>query len=211
MAIWGGSRLAASISPSTSAFEARAEAADIGRLDVFERQVLLEPVRHVEMAAGSHADGDRNVLEVFGLVDRRIRTHENRPRRHPVPVGDEPAHAGARIAHAPPGTGALDHFLALGVRPVLRPLKIIEILPAGLGSAEDLPVELDVESLLRKVTLLVGDEIVQAHAFRGDLDAGKACGHGRSSFESHCSSETVPGGPAACKSGLLRACRLIYI
>ena len=34
----------------------RAEAAGVDGLDVLERQILLQPIRHVEVAAGAHAD-----------------------------------------------------------------------------------------------------------------------------------------------------------
>src|ERR1700675_125096 len=99
------------------------------------------------MAAGAHADRDRHVLEIARLPDARIRPHENRPRRHAIRVSHETPHAGAGIADAAPDAGALDHLgLAFGIGPVLRPLEILQILPARLCAAEGFPVEFDAEA-----------------------------------------------------------------
>ena len=70
-----------------------------------------------------------------------------------------------------PDAGALDHFgLVLGVGLVLRPLQIVQALPARLRAAEGLPVELDVEAFGVEEAFLLRDEIVEAHALRGDGD-----------------------------------------
>ena len=47
--------------------EPRAEAAGVDGLDVLERQIFLQPVGHVEMAAGAHADRDRTSFRSSGL------------------------------------------------------------------------------------------------------------------------------------------------
>jgi len=66
----------------------------------------------------------------------------------------------------------VDHvFLRLRVGLVLRPLEIVELLPAGLGAAKRLPVELDVEPLGGEIAFLQGNEVVEPHAFGGDLHA----------------------------------------
>jgi len=122
-------------------FEPRAEAAGIDDLDVFERQELFQPVGHVEMAAGAHADRDRHILEVLRLMDFRIRPHEDRPRREAISFRDEAAHAGAGVADRAPDAGPLDHlFLAFGVGLVLRALEIIETFPTRLRAAKGFPV-----------------------------------------------------------------------
>src|SRR4029077_1528207 len=133
-------------------FQSRAKTAGVDRLDVGEREILLQPVRHVEMAAGAHADRDWKLLEVLRLADLRVGSHEDRPRRVAERVGHDPAHAGARIADRSPHAGALDDVLfGLRVRLVLRALEIVEALPARLRAAERLPVELDVEAFGREV------------------------------------------------------------
>src|SRR5439155_18168106 len=82
------------------------------------------------------------------------------------------SHAGARVADRAPQARALHDLRlpALGVRLILRPLEISVALPARLGPAEGLPVELDVDALFGVVAFLVGDEVVEAHALRGDPD-----------------------------------------
>ena len=65
----------------------RAEAAGVDGLDVLERQIFFQPVGHVEMAAGAHADRDRNVLQILRLADLGIRPHEDRPGRIAVGLG----------------------------------------------------------------------------------------------------------------------------
>src|SRR5262249_53243493 len=123
--------------------EASAEAAGVDRLDVGERQILLQPERHVEMAAGAHADRDRNVAQILRRTYHRIRPHEDRPRRVAERVGHYLAHAGAGVADRTPHAGALDDvLLGLRVGLVLRTLEIVEALPARLGAAKRLPVEL---------------------------------------------------------------------
>src|ERR1700730_797979 len=130
------------------------------------------------MAAGTHADRDRHVLEIARLTNARIRPHEDRPRRHAIGLGDETPHAGAGIADRAPDASALDHLgLVLRIGPVLRPLEILQILPARLRAAKGLPVELDVEALGGKKALLHGDEIVQPHALGRDLYAVQLSGH----------------------------------
>ena len=75
------------------------------------------------------------------------------------------------VADRAPDAGALDHLgLVLGVGPVLRPLQIVEALPARLRAAERLPVERDVEAFGGEEAFLLRDEIVEAHALRGDGD-----------------------------------------
>src|SRR5215510_14993528 len=69
----------------------------------------------------------------------------------------------------------------LGIGTVLRPLEIVEILPARLRAAERLPVELDVETFGGEEALLLRDKIVKPHALRGDGDLFQAHGHGVSS------------------------------
>ena len=134
------------------------------------------------MAAGAHADGNRHVLEIARLMNVRIRAHENRPRRHAIGVSHETPHAGAGIADAAPDAGALDHLgLVLRIGPVLRPLEILQILPARLRAAKGLPVELDIEAFGGEEALLHGDEIVQSHALRRDLHAVQFSGHDASS------------------------------
>src|SRR5262249_39075252 len=64
------------------------------------------------------------------------------------------------------------------VRPVLRPLEIIEVLPARLRAAEGLPIEFDVETFSSEVAFLHRDKVIEAHAFGRNLDRSKACGHG---------------------------------
>src|SRR5580692_5644845 len=134
------------------------------------------------MAAGAHADRDRNVLEIARLTDARIRPHEDRPWRHAVGLGDETPHAGAGIADRAPDAGTLDDLgLVLRIGPVLRPLEILQILPARLRAAKGLPVEFDVEAFGGEKALLHGDEIVQSHALRRDLHAVQFSGHDTSS------------------------------
>src|SRR5580704_6014079 len=168
------------------------------------------------MAAGAHADRDRHVLEIARLFNTRIRPHENRPRRHAVGLGDETPHAGAGIADRAPDAGALDHLgLVFGIRPVLRPLEILQILPARLRAAKGLPVELDVEALGGEEALLHGDEIVQPHALRRDLHPVQFSRHDASSRfgcflilfppplagegrERACGINACPGPPKTC-------------
>src|SRR6202008_3597125 len=125
--------------------EPRAEAAGVDRLDILERQILLQPERHVEVTAGPQAHGDRYILQVLGLADLRIRPHENRPWRHAVAVADEPAHARAGVGDRAPHARALDQaaILVLSERLVLRPLEVLLALPARLRAAERLDVPLD--------------------------------------------------------------------
>src|SRR5439155_18509323 len=159
--------------------EPRAESAHVGRLDVLERQVLLQSEGDVEMAPGAHADRDRHVLQVPGPADLRFRANEDGPGRDAVAVGHHAAHPGARVADRPPHAGALDDLLApaLGVRLVLRALKAIALLPARLGAAEGLPVDLDFDAFVRVEPFLGGDEVVEPHALRGDLDVRQLAGH----------------------------------
>ena len=182
--------------------EPRAEAAGVDRLDVGERQVLLQPIRHVEMAAGAHADRDRNVLRSSGL-----RIADRAARRSPTAschsVGHDPSHAGARVADGAPHARALDHvLLGLRVRLVLRALEIVEALPARLRAAECLQVELDIEAFGREEAFLHRDEIVQPHALGSDLDPREPGRHGVSS--PCCSSAACA---ATCRGGSLALCR----
>ena len=64
--------------------------------------------------------------------------------------------------------------LSCGVGLVLRPLEIVEALPARLRAAEGLPVEFDVEPLGGEEAFLLGDEIVESHAFGGDSHRSQA-------------------------------------
>ena len=144
-------------------FQSRAEAARVHHLDVLKRQILLQPVGHVEMAAGAHADCNRHVLEIRGCADGRVRPHENRPWRIAIGLRHEAPHPGAGIADAAPRAGALNHIAALGVRLVLRPLEIREILPARLRASESLPVKGDVEALGGEEAFLLRHEVVETH------------------------------------------------
>ena len=55
--------------------------------------------------------------------------------------------------------------------PVLRAVKIVEILPARLRPAKGLPVEFHVEAFGREETFLMGDEIIETHALGGNFYA----------------------------------------
>src|SRR4029450_3576085 len=104
---------------------------------------------------------------------------EDRPGRDAVRVGHHFAHAGAGIADRAPDASALDDLaFVLRIGPVLRTLEILEPLPTRLRAAERLPVEFDIEPLGDEETLLMRDEIVKAHAFRGDRHRFQAVGHG---------------------------------
>src|SRR5262249_57157957 len=118
-----------------------AEAAGIDGLDGLEREILLEPVGHVEMAAGAHANRDRHVLEILGRPDLGVRPHEDRPGRDPVGIRHHLAHAGAGVADRAPDAGALDHVaLVLGIGPVPRALETVDALRARLWAAAALAV-----------------------------------------------------------------------
>src|SRR4029077_7041888 len=110
-------------------FEPCAEATHIVGLDVFERQIFLQRIGHVEVAAGAHSYGDGHVLEVLRTLDSGIGPHENRPGRYAVGFRHEPTHAGAGITYTAPYTRALDHILALGIDLVLWALEIGQIFP----------------------------------------------------------------------------------
>src|SRR5262249_1295770 len=90
----------------------------------------------------------------------------------------EAAHAGAGVADAAPGAGALDHVAPLGIGLVLRTIEVGEILPARLRAAEGLPVELHVEALGGEEAFLLAAEIAEPHSFRADGDGRQAFGHG---------------------------------
>src|SRR6185295_4813892 len=156
--------------------QARAEAAAVDHLDIFQRQNLLQAERDIEVAAGAHADGHRHILEVLGPADPRLGTHEDRPRRDAVAVGHEAAHARARVGDASPDARALDQVLvALGVGLVLGTLLVVEALPARLRAAEGLDVELDLDTLGFEEAFLLRYEIVEAHALGGDADFSHGC------------------------------------
>jgi hypothetical protein len=123
--------------------------------------------------------GDRHVLELLGPLDRRIGPHVDRPGRFSVGVGDDAAHAGGCVADRAPLARALDHGLAFafGVGLVLRPLEVVLALPARLRPAENLPVELDLQALVPEIAFFESHEVVQPHAFRGDLHADEALRH----------------------------------
>src|SRR5579862_1917968 len=158
------------------------------------------------MAAGAHADRDRNVLEIARLPDARIRPHEDRPRRDAIRVSHETSHAGAGIADRAPDAGALNHLgLVLGIGPVLRPLEILQILPARLRAAEGLPVELDVKAFGGEEAFLHGNEVIEPHALGRDLHAVQFSGHDASSRFGCFASLTPPplageGREGACGS-----------
>src|SRR5262249_62206102 len=74
-----------------------------------------------------------------------------------------------------------DLALVVGIGPVLRTLEIVETLPARLRAAERFPVEFDVETFGGEEALLLGDEVIEPHAFRGDGHRSQGTGHGDSS------------------------------
>jgi len=158
--------------------QARAEAAGVDGLDVLERQIFLQPERHVEMTAGTQPDRDRDVLKILRPADPGFLAHEDRPRRDTVAIRHEAAHAGACVGDAAPNTGTLDQaFVALHVRLVLRPLEVVRALPARLRAAEGLEVPFDLDAFGGEETFLRGDEIVESHGLGGDADFahGSSC------------------------------------
>jgi len=151
--------------------QARAEAAGVDGLDVLERQIFLQPERHVEMTAGTQPDRDRDVLKILRPADPGFLAHEDRPRRDTVAIRHEAAHAGARVRDAAPDAGALDHALiALRIGLVLRPLEVVGALPARLRAAEGLHVPLDLDALGGEEPFLLRDEIVESHALGRNTD-----------------------------------------
>src|SRR5512143_3238934 len=68
-------------------------------------------------------------------------------------------------------------LLVLGVRTVLRALKIIETFPTRLRAPKGLPVKLDVEPFGGEITFLHRDEIIEAHALGRDSDPLEARSH----------------------------------
>src|SRR2546426_5086090 len=78
------------------------------------------------------------------------------------------AHTGARVTDGSPKTSTLYHLLTSGF--VLRAVEVLHPFPARLRSAKGLPVELHVESFVRKEPLVQRDEVVEAHPFRSDFD-----------------------------------------
>src|SRR5262249_825543 len=104
---------------------------------------------------------------------------EDRPGRHAVGVGHHLAHASAGIADRAPDASALDDgALVLRIGLVLRALEIIEALPARLRAAECLPIKLDIETFGGEEAVLLGDEVIESHAFGSDGHCARAIGHG---------------------------------
>ncbi len=169
--------------------EPRAEPARVHHFDILNGKVFFQPERYVEMAARAHADRHRYVLEILRMADRRIRAHEDRPWRDPIGVGHHLSHPRAGVADRAPQAGSLDDLaLVLGIGPVLRPLEIVEVLPARLGAAKRLPVEINIEPLGGEESFLLSNEVVEPHAFRGD----------RHLLQAHCHGAVLPESIDGC-------------
>src|SRR5689334_2208003 len=102
---------------------------------------MFESIRHVEVTARAHTNGDWNVRQILGGNDRRVRAHVDRPARHAVRVGHELAQTGPGVAHAAPGA-VIDDVNRLGVaeeRRVLGSLQVLLALPAGHDARDYVP------------------------------------------------------------------------
>src|SRR4029077_2432212 len=79
--------------------------------------------------------------------------------------------------------GTLDDLLlVVGIGAILRPLEIIEALPARLRAHKGLPVEIHIETLGDEKALMLRHEIVESHALGGDLHARAGVDHGNVSL-----------------------------
>src|SRR5262249_4809201 len=129
--------------------------------------------------------------EIFGPPDPRIRPHVDRVARDAVRVGDELAHAGARIADAAPRARVADRLRALQKRLILRPGLVAAGPPLHLSEV-DIPHHFGLEALLAEVALFERDPLVQPHAGGEDTDLRQGV---------HRNWATVIRGTEACQSG----------
>src|SRR6266540_911668 len=150
-------------------FEPAPEAADRRDLDILERQVLLEPVGHVVVAARHQPDRDWHAAKVFGPSDGRVGAHVDRVPRHAVGVGHELSHTGARVAHAAPRARVADGLRALEERLVLR-ASLVAAGPRLHLTVIDVPQHLRIEVLRAEVALGERDPLVQPHTRGKDAD-----------------------------------------
>src|SRR5213593_678437 len=145
------------------------EAADGLYLDVLERQVLLEAVGHVVVAARHEPDRDGHAAKVFGPADGRVGAHVDRVPRDAIRVGHELSHPGARVTHAAPGARVADGLGTLEERLVLR-ASLVAARPRLHLTVIDVPHHLGIEVLLAEVALLERDPLVQPHTRGKDAD-----------------------------------------
>ena len=149
--------------------ESPTEPSDGLDLDVGERQIALETVRNVVVAARHQADRDGHPGEVLGASDSRVRTHVDRVPRDAVCVGHELSHAGARVAHAAPRARVADGLRSLEEWLVLRP-GLVAAGPRLHLTVIDVPHHLRIEVLRAEVALGERDPLVQPHTRGKDAD-----------------------------------------
>src|SRR5262249_39749899 len=139
--------------------------------DLVARQDFLQRLQRGEMAPGHDADAHGHAAQVRQPLAGRARPQIDAEARDSVHVGDEPAHAGARVTDAAPVARRVHGRQCLDKWAVLWPL-LIRVSRVRADLMHDLLQKFRLQAFVLVIPFFQGDPFVESHEVWNNLDGG---------------------------------------